>query len=175
MSRARLSGKRRVWLEWYLRTWNATEAARQAGYRHPRVLGLRVLKDPVIQELISARIAEMAMGADEVLLRLAEQARGEQAAYRRGDGTVDLERLLADGKGHLVKATRWDRGGNLIVDFYDAQRALEMLGKGHRLFVDTVEHSGRGGEALRINVVWDESGLDDSVAEPPPGPDGGQE
>jgi len=70
------------------------------------------------------------MGADEVLVRLAQQARAEYADYLRPDGTVDLEQMLADGKGHLIKGTKWDnRSGKLTVEFYDAQAALVHIGK----------------------------------------------
>lgn len=79
------------------------------------------------------------MGADEVLVRLAQQARAEYALYLCDDGTVDLARLLADGKGHLIKGTKWDRLGNLVVEFYDGQHALELLGKHLGLFKDGVQ------------------------------------
>ncbi len=80
------------------------------------------------------------MQADEVLLRLAEQARSEQTAYLQPDGTVDLARMIADGKGHLVKGTKWDnRKGNLTIEFYDAQAALVHLGKHLGVFKEMQE------------------------------------
>lgn len=139
-----LSNKRRAFVEEYLKCWNATEAARRAGYseRTADVQGPRLLGNVSVQEHIKRRIREKAMGADEVLLRLGEQARGEVASYLDASGRVDLERLLADDKGHLVKGTKWDRQGNLVVEFYDAQAALALLGRHHRLFVDQVNHMG---------------------------------
>lgn len=134
-----LSNKRRVFVEEYLRCWNATEAARRAGYAHPDRQGPRLLGNVVVQEAIQARLAEIKVSADEVLIRLAQQARGEHTAYLCKDGTVDLAKLLADGKGHLVKGTKWDKSGNLIVEFYDGQRALELLGKHLGLFKDGVQ------------------------------------
>jgi len=80
------------------------------------------------------------MGADEVLTRLAQQARAEYADYLRPDGTVDLARMLADGKGHLIKGTKWDnRSGKLTVEFYDAQAALVHLGKHLGIFKESQE------------------------------------
>ncbi|NLF00669.1 MAG: terminase small subunit [Anaerolineales bacterium] len=141
---ARLSTRRRVFVEEYLTCWNGAEAARRAGYseRTADRQASRLLSLAEIQAYVQQRISEKAMGADEVLLRLTEQARGEIAAYLAADGSVDLEHLLADGKGHLVKGTRRDRQGNLVVEFYDAQAALTLLGRHHRLFSDQVQLSG---------------------------------
>jgi len=97
------------------------------------------MQAPEVKALVEQRIAEKAMAADEVLLRLAEQARAEQSEYLRSDGNVDLERLLGDGKGHLIKGTSWDSKGNLVISFYDAQAALVHLGKYLGLFTDRIQ------------------------------------
>ncbi len=147
-----LTRQRRKFVEEYLACWCGAEAARRAGYsaRTAGVLACRMLKDPDVAALIQARITEKTMAADEVLLRLAEQARGEQAAYLRADGTVDLERLLEDHKGHLVKNIRFTQRGDLVVEFYDAQRALELIGRHLGLFVDRQELSGPGGGPISV-------------------------
>jgi phage terminase small subunit len=134
-----LSAKRRAFLEAYLSCWNATEAARRTGYKHPHVQGPRLLANVRVQVAIQARLTEIKMNADEVLVRLAQQARSEYSAYIRDGGTIDLARLLADGKGHLVKGAKWDRSGKLVVEFYDGQHALELLGKHLGLFKDGVQ------------------------------------
>lgn len=136
-----LSRKQQVWLEEYLATWNATEAARRAGYAHPRQEGARLLSNAVIAEEIQSRLAEKAMSADEALARLAEQARAEYSRYFKANGTIDLEKLLADGKGHLIKKIKPTAYGNEI-EFYDGQTALLNIGRHHKLFVDRSEVSG---------------------------------
>jgi len=127
-----------------------------------------------VQAAIQARIAEKAMSADEVLLRLAEQARGEQIEYLLDDGTVDLDRLIADGKGHLAKGIKWDRAGNLVVEFYDAQSALALIGRYHRLFVDRTELTGVNRKAIEIQVCWDDN-PESPPAAPPLGAEGSEE
>ena len=160
---AGLSNKRRVFVEEYIRCgWNATEAARRAGYKQPLVQGPRLLGNVRVREAIQARLAEIKMGADEVLVRLAEQARAEYGAYLCKDGTVDLERMLADGKAHLIKGTKWDRLGNLVVEFYDAHAALVDLGKHLGLFTERVDVTS-GGQPLKGYVTvspddWDDDG-----------------
>jgi len=127
--------------EEYLRCWNQTKAAIATGYPpgRARKSASRVFARPEVQAYIAERIAERAMTADEVLARLAEQARAEYAPYLLSSGTVDLERMLADGRGHLIKGIKWDRGGNRIVEFHDAQAALVHLGRHHKLFTDRTE------------------------------------
>ena len=149
--------RRRKFVEEYLRCWNGAEAARRAGYssKRDKNTAYSLLACEEIKAAIQERIAETAMSADEVLLRLAEQARSIQAEYLQPDGTVDLETLLADGYGHLVKGTRWDRAGNLIVEFHDAQSALGLIGKHLRLFADQIEHSGPNGGPIETKDVSD--------------------
>lgn len=136
-----LSDKQQVFVEEYLATWNATEAARRAGYAHPNQQGPRLLVNVGIEEEIKQRIADKVMTADEVLVRLAEQARNEHGNYITETGLVDLPKLIQDGKGHLIKGVKETQYGKNI-EFYDAQAALVHIGKHHKLFTDSVEHSG---------------------------------
>lgn len=139
-----LSAKRSAFVAEYLKCWNGAEAARRAGYADNTAnrTAARLMSNVDIQAHIQQRIREKAMGADEVLLRLGEQARGEVGRYIGADGRVDLERIIADGKQHLVKGTKWDRAGNLVVEFYDAQSALALIGRHHKLFIDQLQLSG---------------------------------
>lgn len=84
------------------------------------------------------------MGADEVLHRLAEQARAGYADFINEAGDVDLGALLAAGKGHLIKKTRKDKDQNVIVEFYDAQAALVQVGRHFGLFTDNVDVTSAG-------------------------------
>lgn len=149
-----LSMKRRAFVEEYLKDFNATQAAIRAGYseRSASQIGHENLNIPEIADKIQRRIDEKAMTADEVLLRLAEQARGEHAAYIRPNGAVDLPRLIKDDKSHLIKGTKWDSSGNLIVEFHDAQSALVQIGKYHKLFTERHEHGGFDGDAIPIRL-----------------------
>jgi phage terminase small subunit len=101
----KLTTKRIAFVEHYLSCWNATEAARRAGYKEKwlHTNASKLLQDTTIQELIKARVTEMCMGSDEVLTRLAEIARNQS--------DVSVNSL----------------------------RALELVGKHHRLFVDVKE------------------------------------
>lgn len=123
----------------YLIDFNATRAAQRAGYDGNDVtlasVGYENLRKPQIADAISERLKEKAMGADEVLMRLAEQARNEQGRYINERGGINLALLIADGKGHLIKGVKETKYGTDI-EFYDAQAALVHIGKHHRIFAD---------------------------------------
>lgn len=87
----------------------------------------RRFADANIREAISERVAARAMGADEALVRLAQQAENTASRYITSAGSVDMRRLIDDGYGHLIKGTKWDRDGNLVVELYDAQSALKTI------------------------------------------------
>lgn len=118
----RLTGKQNAFVVAYLKNgFNATQAARTAGYKGNdntlAVVGCENLRKPKIQERIAAYFEEKGMAANEVLFRLTLMARG------------DLQTRKSDTKDGPM-------------NHYDAIKALELLGKYHRLFVDRVEHDG---------------------------------
>lgn len=139
-----LTAKQEIWLNEYLRTWNAAEAARRAGYAHPRIEGSRN-KEKLAAE-IAERVGEVAMSADETLIRLSEQARAAYADYfstdENGAPKIDLQRLLVDGKGHLIKGIKNTQWG-WQVEFHDVQTALLNIGRTHGMFTDKVDMSGQ--------------------------------
>lgn len=155
-----LSAKQRTFINEYFKCgFNATEAARRAGYAHPNKQGPRLLVNVGVAEEINRRLSEGAMGPEEVLYRLGEQARAEYSAYINAAGAVDLGRMIADGKAHLIKGVKETAHGRTI-EFYDGQTALQLIGKAHGLFTDRVEHEGE----TTLRVVYGDAGTDDSTA-----------
>lgn len=154
-----LSPKQRAFVEEYLIDFNGTRAAERAGYGgSDSVLAAqasRLLKNVKIAKQIADHFRTRAMSSEEVLARLAEQARADHSLYLKEDGSIDLPRLIVEGKAHLIKGIRWDSSGRRIVDFYDAQSALSLIGKYHKLFADRMEHTGEGGGEIILRVVYD--------------------
>jgi phage terminase small subunit len=173
-----LTAKRRRFAEEYLIDFNATQAAIRAGYspRSAKVTGHNLRHKPEVQEYIERRIEETAMAANEVLLRLAQQARGEAGAYVRmvevpaGEDrdapdylpAVNIEAMRRDGRMHLIKKIS-EFKGRLEIEFYDAQSALQLIGKHLGMFKDKVEHSGSVG--VRNEPVDLTSLSDDELAQ----------
>ena len=146
----------------YLTCFNATMAADRAGYTGDSnvlgVTGYELLRNPKISEAISQRLRETAMSADEVLMRLAEQARGEHGRYITTSGTVDIVTLVNDKKAHLIKKVKETKDG-MEYEFYDAQSALNTLAKHHGLLTDKTEITGKDGEAIQVKFVDYRAGL----------------
>jgi len=101
-----------------------------------------LLLDVSIQAEIERRIAEKAMSADEVLLRLADQARADMGPFviknKDGDLILDWEKLKQADLTHLVKSLTPTRYGTKI-ELHDAQAALVHLARSHALFKDRVD------------------------------------
>lgn len=128
--------RQQIFLEEYLRCWNASEAARRAGYKgRPNTIGPRLLANVGIQKAIQARLDELKMSADEVLVRLADQARSSMADFVEVDDAGQIKVSLAQaGKLHLVKKISLTAEGGLQIELYDAQGALKLIGQHHKLF-----------------------------------------
>lgn len=131
MEAGQLNKKRQAFVEHYLKCWNAAEAARKAGYseRTAYSSGPRLLRNVEVQAAIKERLESLKMGTDEAMMRLTEQARGTGARYIQWNGIVDMVKVVEDGKEHLIKGVKFDRVGNMVVEFYDAQAALDKVAK----------------------------------------------
>jgi len=163
------SNRRRVFVEEYLRSWNATEAAEIAGFAHPRQAGSRLLSYVDIRAEIKQRIDEKAMKADEVLRRLSDMARGDLGDFMDIESMsfdISLQKAKELGLTHLIKKvkqrtiTTLDKSGEETetntqeIELYSALEALQTMGKYHGLFVDRHDITS-GGEPITLNVVYD--------------------
>jgi Terminase small subunit len=153
-----LTLKQRKFVEEYLTCWNASEAARRAGYRtRADVAGAQILGNPSIRAAIEERLAEAAMSADEVLTRLTDQARCNVADFirigRGGKPALDLKRAEREGKLHLISEITWTEHGPKV-KLHDAQAALVHLGRHHQLFRDGLDLT-TGGEKLKAYRDFD--------------------
>lgn len=169
MGRGRLTDLQMAFIDEYVQSLNATEAARRAGYSEKTAssIGWENLRKPQIREEINARLEERALQAEEVLSRLADQARGIPADcfdIHGGLIAVNFDRLRERGLMHLIKKLSYDSDGRPRVELYDAQAALVHIGKALNLFRETVEHTGADGGP--IEIVWPQPpNLGDSNAE----------
>ena len=158
MGETKLSGLQKAWLEYYfICNMNATEAARRAGYAFPNKSGPENLQKSYIKELIQDRMKELAMNAEEVLYRLAAQARGSIGDFEDETGTVtraSLKKAKENGLDILIKKIIVERSTikgsetdetpiiseKIVLELHDAQAALVHIGRRWKLFTDKVEH-----------------------------------
>ena len=159
-----------LFVEEYLKCFNRTQAAIAAGYSPKTAysIGAELLKKPEIEQAISQRLSETAMGADEVMMRLAEHARGDIGLFLREtpDGEIQLSLDEPSAKTRLIKKITQRRTVRddveetvLTVELYDAQAALQLIGKHHKLFVEKSEVSGPDGGAIEVKQVDYRAGI----------------
>ena len=152
-----LTNKEKLFIECYLTCWNASEAARKAGYKpkNANVIGPRMLAKVGIARAIKTRLSEAAMGADEVLKRLADQARVDSSALFAKDGKLDLAGAKKLGVLKHVRRIKQQGGEHPSVDIelVDVQGALALLAKGHKLLTDKTELSGADGKPVQQKIV----------------------
>lgn len=138
-----LNDKRKAFINEYLKCYNASEAARRVGYKHPGQQGHRLLKNAEILMEIERRLDELTLEADQVLARLSEHATADISDFITEHGIVDWQAV--NKKGYLIKKISHTKGKNSSIELHDSQSALTWLGKHHKLFTDRIiqEHQGK--------------------------------
>lgn len=145
-----LNDRQRAFIEFYLSCWNATDAARKAGYsdKTAQEQSSRLLSNVIIKNAIIERLKEHHADADEVIFRLSKHSRGSIELFLDENDELDLS--LARKKGALALAKKIKRTRRteprkdkepvivttLEIELYDAQAATVQLGKLLGLFVD---------------------------------------
>lgn len=171
----KLNKRHQLWLdEYFLCGLNQTEAARRAEYSQPHVAGSRIAKRADVKAHIKARLKESAMSSEEVLYRLTRHASGsigDVLEWREGDEPVISLNAARDAgvldlvkKVKVVTVHKGEDGTEVLkttVELYDAQAALDKLGKVHGLFKQKVEHSGDVGLKHQGLIGIAEVNLDD--------------
>ena len=138
-----LRNKQKAFVEGYLRCWNATEAAREAGYspRTAKSIGSENLTKPDIQAEIINRLREHHMSSDEALMLLSDIARADISDFIADNGSINWEAVRKNGR--LIKKIKHIKGQHSEIELHDSLRALEMIGKFHRLFLERYEVEGK--------------------------------
>lgn len=139
--RKALTGKQEAFVRWYCGAarFNATEAARQAGYKDPELSGWENRQNPVIRARIDERLAAEALSPSEVLRELSDVAASEW-------------------RDHLeIQTNKYGKTTRVKMDLSSKVKALELLGKGHQLWTDKIQHGGevliRGYGAVPVDDV----------------------
>ena len=169
----KLTNKQRVFVEEYLRDFNATQAAIRAGYskRTAYSIGQRLLKNVEVNGAIQQRVDEKVMKTDEILSRLSDMARADMGDFVQIDGSffnLDLGKANEAGLTHLIKKVKdrvimtSNKDGEetethyLEIELHDSQSALVHLGKINNLFIERKDITS-GGEPINVTI----KGIDD--------------
>jgi phage terminase small subunit len=152
-----LKPRERVFVDAYLETNNATEAARRCGYKESSAyqLGWRLLRKVEVKEAINEVLDSRALTAEKVLAILSEQSTASIADFFviNTDGTVgDIDTAYLKKHGYLVKKIKIDTG-KIELELYDGQNATVQLGRYHALFKDNSRFSGADGGPIQTQEV----------------------
>ena len=101
----KLTNKQRIFIDEYLRSFNATRAAIKAGYseKTARSVGSENLTKPDIRTEIDERLQQSRMSADEALLRISNIANGDIGELLDNNGLLDIRQAKEKGLTRLLK------------------------------------------------------------------------
>lgn len=173
----KLTDKQQRFVEEYCVDFNATQAAKRAGYSVDTSfsIGSENLRKPLIAAAIKKRLDELAMSADEALKRLGDIARGTVGHFinANDDGDVYINLGAEDAVDNYnllrkVKQTKTTTKGEgeyereevrTEFELYDAKGAIIDILKMHGKFVDRVDVTTAGEKipsTFNINIHKDE-------------------
>jgi phage terminase small subunit len=124
---------------------NGAEAARLAGYKDADVSAFDCKRNPAIRARIDERLLAESLSSAEVLAELTAIARSEWRHFLQ-IRTNPVTSEVVDAK----------------IVLGDKVKALELLGKHHKLFTDKIE----GVTEMKVQIVYDDGG----DTPPPPTP-----
>lgn len=151
-----LTDKQKRFVEQYCIHFNASRAAREAGYSENTcaVIGCENLIKPNIKAAISAIIQEKTMSAEEATIRLTDMARGSIKSFLNidDDGRTVIDLSQSEAKENLglikkIKQTKRELYEGAIIEItneielHDQKDAIINLLKLHGKFVNKSEVS----------------------------------
>ena len=147
-----LTDKQQRFIEEYCVDFNATQAAIRAGYSEKTAhnIGYENVRKPEISDEIKKRLSDLAMSAEEITRRLAQMGRGNLAPFLH-NGAIDITTESARENLHLVRKVKITDNGTEI-ELHDAKDAIVQLAKMEGLFVDKIEHTGKDGEPIKVEI-----------------------
>jgi phage terminase small subunit len=153
-----LRNRQKVFIEAYLQSWNATDAAKAAGYspKTACAMGNKNLAKPEIQALIQERLSAMQMDTDEILSRLADEAHSSSDIFMNFEGRtrrIDLKKVQEAGKLHLIKSIKQTNNG-YVIEMHDPKKAKELLGRTKQIFTDDTK-VGEPLSVIGLDVILD--------------------
>lgn len=162
--KTKLTNKEKLFVRYYIETWfNATEAARKAGYTDPTHAGYELRKKPQIENAISKYINGLIERSEDkvasVIRSLTIRAFYSVSDIINSEGKLihsDLSKYgelqqVIDGIETKINASNIK---TVVVKLANKDKASEMLGKYLKMFTDKVELTGKDGEPLPgINVT----------------------
>ena len=141
--------------------YNATAAARKAGYKHPKEEGSRLLAIASVKAAIKELMEENGLSRERVAADIAKLALSSDISHflswgKDGDVKLDLQAAYEAGHMDAVKKIKVDEQGRVTdIELHDKTALLRDLGRAHGMF-KSVSKIDDGDGVLKIILV-DES------------------
>jgi phage terminase small subunit len=165
----KLTNRQRIFIDEYLRSFNATRAALAAGYseKTARSIGSENLTKPDVVAEIDERLKESHLSADEALARLADFAKGDIGDLLDDNGLLDIRLAKEKGMTKLLRKikqktiTRIGKKDDdddveiteIEFEMHDAQAAIDKILRVSGKYKDTVSLQNPDGSNLAPAVV----------------------
>ena len=152
-----LTAKQQAFVNAYVQHWNATQAAKDAGYKAGSesafgTIGIENLQKLAINEAIAQAVEPLLVSRDEALARLGEAHRFDVSQYLTlaADGTpqLDIGKMREDGKGHLIRGIKNTAHG-LVIEWQNPMEATKTI-------LAALDKAAKGTEDDPIHVKWDQ-------------------
>jgi phage terminase small subunit len=159
--------KEKLFIKYYVKTRNATEAAKLAGYSEDsaRQIGAENLSKPSIRDAIDHELEKIqkkiGIDTETIINELKKIALSDiKKAAKWTEGSVSLipsDQIPDDVSAAIAEVSQQsgEFGSSVKIKNYDKIRALELLGKHLKMFSDKVEVSGPDGAPLEIKTYVD--------------------
>lgn len=157
----KLSSKQKVFAESYLRSWNATQAALDAGYAEnsARQQGSRLLSNANIKAEIEQRLEELTMSSAEVLARLTQHARADMGIFFKPVEEWTFFPLssydILDAK-EVIEPSEGDKKPEVRICYFVRHVAIDiekMLDPQYSRLIDKFKDSPKDGITLELHDV----------------------
>lgn len=158
---AKLRRKRQLFVDAYVRTGSATEAALASGFsgKHPNVMGSTLMANPEVKAAVVEReteaIARAGVRHVRVLEEMATLALASLEDLRGEDGKVRALKDIPDKLLRGAEGITFNEDGSIKSVKLAKTSGLNMLGKYLKILLDVVEHQGKDGGPIVTHEVSD--------------------
>lgn len=154
----KLNAKQRLFVDLYVRDFNACRASRAAGFASD-YHGYKMLRDDsvrdAVQKALEERRALIKIESDDIIRELALVAFADPGAMYDNEGVLLNIPDMDEGTRRTISGIeqRIDARLNITtrIRTHDKMKALEALGRHLGMFVDRTEITGKDGGPVEVN------------------------
>lgn len=160
-----LNEKQKLFCREFLRDFNGAKAAVRSGYseKTARQIASENLSKPDIQQYVQALAIQLNTKTDNQIESIIAELQIIAFGSMRDVADWDLNGIqIKDSKilreeaklvAEISETSSEKSGSRVKVKLHDKLKALELLGRYHKIFTDKVEHTGKDGHNLLAGII----------------------